>query len=125
MVVSVNPRGGSNSKEWSKSAVVIPRTSGYVTKRHCPTGYVAVTKPLAEQLYNANVDLTLCGNNVNSYHVFGGWHIGCTVKSICEDSTEFSSILVDFLHYLDPELGTYAVFYVKKSDLAVYRKGNA
>ena len=91
----------------------------YVNKRrYAPQGYTAVTKPLARQLYNAGVAVTLCGNNVNSFHVFGGWHLGCTItKDWPQGYESFDDIVSNFLSYLDHELGTYSVFYVKTSDL--------
>lgn len=96
----------------------------YVTKRLAPMGYVAITKPFARALYEHGHAITLCGNNVNAYHVFKGWHLGCTsgdgatAQSYAYPREAFDSILASFLFYPEPELGTYAVFYVKASAIA-------
>ena len=96
-------------------------------QRHAPQGYVAVNRPLAEQAYERDVEVTLVGSNVNSFHVFGGWHLGCTVqKSKVDEQTNFGSfdsLVNNFLFYLDSELGKYARFYVKRSDLSKVRNG--
>lgn len=85
-------------------------------RRIAPPGYIAVNKNLAEHLYNKGRNITLCGNNVSSYHVFSGWCLGYTVNS-CDGKVKFQNHVNDFLSYLDKELGTYAVFYVKESDV--------
>ena len=87
----------------------------YVTGREAPEGYVAVTKLLAQSIYNAGKSVTLCGNNINAFHVFGGWHLGCTVSKDTHAQC-FDDIVNSFLSYLDKELGSYVVFYVKKED---------
>lgn len=102
-----------------------PGRKGYATKRIAPQGYKAVTKPLAESMYNSGYPVTMCGNNVNSYHVFNGWYLGHTIQR-CSLSTEFPSEgfetnLKSFLFYLESELGYYVVYYVKTSDLQAYQ----
>lgn len=103
---------------------------GYPTKRYCPQGYVAVTKPLARKLYELGYSVTFCGNNVNAYHVFNGWHLGCTMNISERDGTynpytketipdDFQDVVNNFLSYLDKELGTYCVYYVKQSDYEI------
>lgn len=94
--------------------------NAYVTKRIAPKGYVAVTKQLAELLYNQDVTVTMCGNNVNSYHVFEGWCLGYTFnkRGITERSAyewTFTRIVNNFMFYLEKELGTYPVFYVQST----------
>ena len=98
--------------------------NAYITRRIAPQGYVAVTKPLAKDLYEKNIDVTLAGNNINAYHIFGGWHLGYTVnkKEVEEKTTadhSFQDICNNFLMYLEDELGTYPVFYVKKEDVSL------
>ena len=98
----------------------MPR-QGYVTRRQAPAGYVAVTRPLAKTLYEQGYAVTLCGNNVNSFHVFDGWHLGYATQKdnrheAPEDRPTFDSIVGSFVSYLDKELGTYAVYYVKRED---------
>ena len=86
------------------------------TKRYAPKGYIAIDKPSAKRAFDAGLAVTICGSNVNSFHVFGGWGLGCTIdkaKHEGEYGNDFDAILNNFLFYLDPELGRYAVFYVK------------
>ncbi len=86
----------------------------HVTKRIAPLGYVAVTKPLARELYLAQKDVTFCGNNVNSFHVFEGWQLGSTYcLSSYGPNSSFEDLVKNFLFYLEPELGRYVVFYTK------------
>ena len=89
----------------------------YQTKRLAPPGYMAVTRPLAQQLYDREVPVTLCGNNVTSFHVFGGWCLGRTVQKNQMEGRQFENIVNGFLFYLEPELGRYVVFYVRKDSL--------
>lgn len=97
--------------------VVIPR-KGHVTKRHAPEGYQAITKPLARQLYETGTPITLCGNNVNAFHVFGGWHLGCTLIHDAMRDEDFDDLVLRYtINNLDNELGTYAVYYVKKGHI--------
>lgn len=95
-----------------------------ITKRYAPSGYTSVTKPLARKLYENGCDVTLAGNNVNSFHIFGGWGLGCTINMRDDRNTEHNNVPVDFedicqgfLDYLEPELGRYVVFYVRLTDL--------
>lgn len=108
--------------------------SAYVTKRIAPQGYVAVTRKLAEILYNEGYPVTVCGNNVNSFHVFNGWHLGYTLnKQLINEFSAydhtFESLLCNFMFHLEKELGTYPVFYVRQEvinnmDLSIL-KGSA
>jgi hypothetical protein len=91
----------------------------YATRRLAPVGYIAITKPLAQELYEHGHAITLCGNNVHAYHVFNGWYLGHTMRrcSMTEHypSEEFAANVASFLSYLEKELGTYVVYYVKAS----------
>ncbi len=92
----------------------------YVNKRRAaPQGYVAVTKKLAERLYDEGKPITLCGNRVRSFYVFDGWYLGMTVS--VQDTREygynFNDYCENYLNGLDRELGSYIVFYVKLEDL--------
>ena len=89
--------------------------NAYVTKRQAPQGYVAVTRPLAEQLYNEGKEITLCGNNVRMFHIFQGWGLGFTANNT--QIEEFQLLVNSFLHHLYPEFGSYPVFYVRKCDI--------
>lgn len=87
----------------------------YVTKRIAPDSCVAITKLLAQQLFEEGEQVTLCGNNVNSYHIFDGWNLGCTVvRENVGDEKSFDDLCKLYLAHLDRELGRYLVFYVKK-----------
>ena len=94
------------------------------TKRLAPDGYQAIDRPSAKMAYEAGLPVTVAGNNVNSYHVFNGWHLGCTIAD-CDDRQTFDSILANFMFYLEPEIGRYPVFYVKSTDIRneTYGKG--
>ena len=89
---------------------------GRTTRRLAPPGYVAIDKNLAGALFDAGKSVTLCGNNVNSYHVFDGWHLGATFHQ--GENETLNVIVSHFMAYLEHELGTYPVFYVKKEDVA-------
>lgn len=95
----------------------------YVTKREAPAGYVAITKPYAASLYEQGIAVTMCTNNVNAYHIFQGWHLGYTIdKKIDTDNGygdySFNDFVGSYLSYnANGELGNYAVFYVKASDI--------
>lgn len=88
------------------------------TRRLAPSGYIAIDKPSAAKAFDNGVIVTLCGNNVNSYHVFGGWALGISLDKARQDSygNTFDSLCKDFLWALDRELGEYAVFYIKSGD---------
>ena len=93
----------------------------YITKRLAPAGYKAVTKPLACALYYAGYSITLCGSNVNAYHVFQGWCLGCTINKHRYEGVGFERYVGDFLQCLKLGLGKYVVFYVAESILASYK----
>jgi hypothetical protein len=84
----------------------------YKTKRHSPKGYVAVTKLMARELWSKGCDVTFCGNNVNSYHVFGGWRLGYTSNKEYSERC-FDAVCIDMLSYMEDELGRYLVYYVR------------
>ena len=86
-----------------------------ITKRIAPLGYVAVDKREAKKAFDAGYDVTVAGNNVNSFHVFGGWHLGCTINN--KEDADWQRHINAFLFYLDRELGSYPVFYVNKRPL--------
>ena len=87
----------------------------YVTKRYSPQGYVAVTKPLARLLYSQGYAVTMCGNNVNCYHIFDGWRLGCTINNDKDKDYTFDEIVGNYVSYNTNELLRYPVFYVKSS----------
>lgn len=82
----------------------------YITKRKGPEGYVAVTKLYAELLHLQGIAVTICGNNVNSYHVFHGWYLGMTLKQ----GDDFHKQVNRYVYNSSTELLRYPVFYVKK-----------
>lgn len=85
-----------------------------ITRRAAPAGYVAVDKPLARLCFNKGTEVTLAGNNTNAYHIFNGWHFGCTITDT--EGEDFDRICSDFLSYLDRSLGRYVVFYIRTAD---------
>lgn len=54
----------------------------------------------------------LVGNNVNSFHFFGGWHLAYTLEAA--NLEEFTKQLNSFHFYLDPELGNQAAIFLAK-----------
>lgn len=87
--------------------------NAYVTKRIAPYGYVAVTKPLAQLLYNEGYAVTICGSNVNSYHVFKGWRLGATVDNVKDKDYTFDTIISNYEMYNVGGLSKHVVFYVR------------
>ena len=87
----------------------------YITKRAAPDGCWAITRPLAELLYNKGIAITLCGSNVSSFHVCAGWLLGCTIDNA--EGGHFSDIVEMFAWNVPPELGRYVVYYVKIIDM--------
>ncbi len=88
------------------------------TARLAPKGYVAINRPSAKRAFEAGLEVTVAGNNVNSFHIFNGWHLGCTIDKARHEGeygNDFDSIVANFMSYLDRELGTYPVFYVKSN----------
>ncbi len=88
-----------------------------ITKRLAPVGHVAVTKPTAKECYLQGIDVIIAGDNVNHYHILDGWHLGLRVNRSDDDDATFEQRLNNFLFYLEPELGRYAVFYVNRLPL--------
>jgi hypothetical protein len=95
----------------------------YVTRRLAPLGYVAITKPLAKELYEQGHAITLCMNNVNAYHIFQGWHLGYVIdkESPLYSDYRFDDLVGSYRTYQPKsELGTYVVYYVKTCNLQAY-----
>jgi hypothetical protein len=84
---------------------------GRTTNRTAPDGYIGIDKNLARELYEKGIEITIAGNNVNAYHIFDGWHLGCTPSKEAMQETAFTAYLNAFMFSLEPELGTYPVFY--------------
>ena len=89
--------------------------NAYVTHRAAPNGYVAVTKPLAKILYERGVDTVIAGNNVNTFHIVGGWVLGWHVSA--DTYSSFEKDIRSFMCQLDRALGTYPVFYVRSEEV--------
>lgn len=88
--------------------------NAYVTKRIAPQGYVAITRPLAFLLWKEGYSITICGNNVNSYHVFKGWCLGMTIDKEKDKDYSFLEIVHNYVSYSSAELLRYPVFYVRQ-----------
>ena len=84
---------------------------------------MAITKPYAASLYEQGIAVTMCTNNVNAYHIFQGWHLGYTIDKESDkqggySDYSFDDLVKSYLSYgVNGELGHYAVFYVKTSDI--------
>lgn len=90
---------------------------GQVTKRHAPSGYVAIDIHLAHRMFDARLACTMIGNNVNSHHVFNGWHLGYTWSNDAMTDQSFDALLNNFMFYLDRELGSYPVFFTRQENI--------
>lgn len=86
------------------------------TKRLAPVGYVAIDRPSAKLAYEEGYVVTICGNNVNRYHVFDGWHLGYSFSRLSE--ADWEATVSSFMSHLDKELGRYPVFYIRKEVFA-------
>jgi hypothetical protein len=92
---------------------------GKVNKRRItPKGYVCVDIHLAKRLFDQQIEFTIAGNNINSFHIFNGWYLGYTPSLEAMTEQTFDALLNNWIFYLDPELGSYPVFYVSKENLA-------
>jgi len=98
----------------------------FLHRRECPIGYIQCDRVKALELYNRGYPITVCGNNVNHMHVFDGWRLGYTFSNnhlnratweALNDINDFETRLANYQFYLEPELGTYVVFYVKQSEI--------
>lgn len=95
---------------------------GYATKRYAPPGYIAITKPLARTAYEQGYHVTLCGNNVNSSHIFKGWHLGYTIHKHDENKQtyehgewrdyDFQELVDSYMCHNESSLCKYPSFYI-------------
>lgn len=93
------------------------RGSHINSRRLAPAGYVSITKPYARLLYESGKEITIAGNNVNRFHIIEGWHLGYSTTMEEQEQRHFEDVCRYFLHYLDRELGSYAVYYAKQEDI--------
>jgi hypothetical protein len=93
----------------------------YVTKRVAPQGYVAVTRKLAHMLYCQGVPVTVCGSNVNCFHVFNGWYLGYTLPYRGNDY-DFDTMVNSYVFHSDTELLRFPVFYVRRRYVTWFNK---
>ena len=101
---------------------------GRVTGRIAPEGYQYIDRNLAKAVYQADKPITIHGNNINSYQIFEGWRLGYTVQKSDQESragvyddVSLEGIVRRYMSYLEPELGRYAVYCVRKGDLTAYK----
>ncbi len=66
--------------------------------------------------------MTICGSNVNDYHVFQGWCLGRTMCRNDYDTdpcaADFDRRVVEYCYYSSPEMLRYPVFYVRQEVMA-------
>jgi hypothetical protein len=55
----------------------------------------------------------IVGNNVNSFHFFGGWHLALTIEN--RNQKDMTETLNGFEFHLESELGNRAAIYLKKT----------
>jgi hypothetical protein len=89
--------------------------NAYITKRVAPPGYVAITRSLAEVLFNAGHAVTLCGSKVNNFGVFDNEHYGFTVTKDTADRP-FALLIYDYRERLPKSLGRECVYYARRED---------
>ena len=101
---------------------------GRVTQRIAPEGYQYIDRNLAKAVYQADKPITIHGNNINSYHVFEGCRLGYTIQRSDQESraglyddSSLEGIVRRYMSYLEPELGKYVVYCVRKTDLTAYK----
>ena len=58
----------------------------------------------------------IVGNNVNTFHFFGGWHLAHRIEN--RNAADMEETLNGFESYLDRELGNRAAIFLAKSALA-------
>jgi len=83
-------------------------------------GLVKVTRASAAELFRDGIPFIIIGNNVNSYHFFGGWHLGMTVdpSRYHAEGWDFDHLVGNWSQYNEnPETGK-ASFFVDKKFLA-------
>jgi len=83
-----------------------------MNKREIPNGYKQINITQARKLWGTGAEITVYPNNVNSYHVFGGWHLGCTADEDRQAESTFDEFHNAWLSYLDSELGRYGVWLI-------------
>ncbi len=80
-------------------------------------GHIRINRRQLARLYASRPGFLfsgfIVGNNVNTFHFFGGWHLACTLEK--KTAEEMEQSLNSFAFYLDPELGNRpAVFLSRK-----------
>lgn len=78
-------------------------------------GYTKVSLAQVKRLFADKQSFNgfIVGNKVAAFHFFGGWHLACRIT--CATLADFMTHLNSFHFYLDPELGTNAAIYLKKT----------
>jgi hypothetical protein len=76
-------------------------------------GYIKVSRAQVERLLNSGQSVRgfMVGNNVNTFHFFGGWHLAHTFEE--SNLADFQSRCNSFHFYLELELGRRAAFYIR------------
>jgi hypothetical protein len=89
--------------------------NAYITKREAPEGYVAITRPLAEAMFNAGQSVILCSEKVNQFSITEREQWGFEVSKATADRP-FALLIYDFVHELPPQLGKRCVFYANAEE---------
>jgi hypothetical protein len=91
----------------------------HTTNRIAPDGYISITRPLAEAMFNMGYYVILCADNVNHAHILKGWCLGYIMYK--ENDEDFNALVKNYMCHTEPELGRRPVFYVKCTDLDIYK----
>lgn len=84
----------------------------YITRRVAPQGYVAVTRPLAEILFERGHRVTICSDKVNEFDVFDRHKMGFTVSKATADRP-FALLVYDFRQTMPPTMRKNCVYYAE------------
>jgi hypothetical protein len=82
---------------------------------------IKINKVKARKLYSEGKEIILCGDRVSSFHILGGWSLGCPIKFSDENpymdksaSDSFDDRVNGFEFYLESELGRRSAYYIQK-----------
>lgn len=77
---------------------------------------IKINKVKARKLYSEGKEIILCGDRVNSFHILGGWCLGCPITKDEDQGSggNFDLRVSNFEFYLESELGRRSAYYIQK-----------
>ena len=77
---------------------------------------IKMNKTEARKRYNNGQEIILAGDNVNTFHILGGWALGCRISKEVgpqhlPGESDFDARVRNFEWYLERELGRRAAYY--------------